>query len=199
MPQFDTTTKAVESVWKSPDGQREIFKVTLDYEGQSVQAKTFSTDIATVGWKGKVETYEKEGKGDYPAETYVKQPQKEGGYGGGGGGRSNYQPRDDAGIKAQFAIKAAVNALGPIGDEEVSVYTGKAYELATEFFSMVEVIKGEASTDTTAPSAPDTPSEPDTVHEVPDEPLNLDVIDDLFPGNAKTPVQPAEKPWPPKS
>lgn len=75
MPQFQTTTTASRSVWKSPDGQREIFEVTLDHDGQPVTGKTYSKDISVIGWSGTVETYEKEGRNG--AETFVKQPPKE--------------------------------------------------------------------------------------------------------------------------
>lgn len=82
MPTLDVTTKSANSVWKSPDGQREIFEVELDYQGTIMKAKTYSKDISGAGWTGSVETYEKQGK--MGAETFVKQPQKEGNFGGGG-------------------------------------------------------------------------------------------------------------------
>lgn len=78
MPQLQVTTKTADRVWASPDGQRVIYKLTLDYKGSEVTAKTYSQSIATVGWSGTVETYEKSGsKG---IETFVKQPPKEGGF-----------------------------------------------------------------------------------------------------------------------
>lgn len=80
MPQFQTTTKQSRSVWKTPDGQREIFEVVLDYDGQDFKGKTYSKDIAVIGWAGTVDTYEKEGRNG--SETFVKQPPKEG-FGGG--------------------------------------------------------------------------------------------------------------------
>jgi hypothetical protein len=80
------TAKTVgsELAWQSPDGTRKIYKVTLDVNGQTAMANTYSEKISQVGWSGEVESYEKPGKGDFPAQTFVKQPQKEGGYGGGG-------------------------------------------------------------------------------------------------------------------
>lgn len=88
MPQFQVTTKTAEQVWSSPDGKLTIFKLLLDYQGQDMQAKTYSKTVATEGWTGTVETYEKAGRNG--SETFVKQPQKEGGWQGGssGGGRS---------------------------------------------------------------------------------------------------------------
>lgn len=96
MPQFQVTTKQAEQVWASPDGQKVIFKLTLDYNGQEMQAKTYSKAIATQGWSGTVDTYEKQGRNG--SETFVKQPPKEGftpgAYGSqgstGGGARPQY-------------------------------------------------------------------------------------------------------------
>ena len=86
MPKFQTTTNNSQQVWASPDGQRVIYQVALDYNGQTVSAKAYSKDIAQVGWTGEVETYEKEGRNG--SEQFVKQPQKEGYSGGGSPSRS---------------------------------------------------------------------------------------------------------------
>ena len=118
MPILDNVkTIAGRSVWKSPDGQREIYEVVLEHEGKNLKAKTYSSDIPVVGWEGKVDTYEKEGRNGI--ETFVKQPPKEGGYAGAGStsGRS-YQPKDEKAIQAMFAIKAAISLLGGIDNEE---------------------------------------------------------------------------------
>lgn len=86
MPILDNvTTKSASSVWKSPDGQREIFEVALEYDGKPFTAKTYSTDISVAGWTGTIESYEKPGQNGKPDQTFVKQPQKEGFSGGGGG------------------------------------------------------------------------------------------------------------------
>lgn len=100
MPVFEAKTQLSESVWKSPDGQREIFKVTLDIDGHPMVAKTYSKDISVIGWAGSVESYEKPGRNG--AETFVKQPPKEdGGYSprgatqGGGGSKPFNRPAQD--------------------------------------------------------------------------------------------------------
>lgn len=77
MPVFNATTKSAESVWKSPDGQREIFSVKLDVGGKEFEAKTYSRDISQAGFTGEVESYEKPGQNGKPAQTFVKQAQKE--------------------------------------------------------------------------------------------------------------------------
>lgn len=90
MATLNVTTKSAEQVWASPDGKMTIFKLLLEMDGKTFEAKTYSKAIANVGWSGEIESYEKQGK--QGAETFVKQPQKEG-FGGGfsGGGRSKLQ------------------------------------------------------------------------------------------------------------
>ena len=128
IPIFNTTTKYGESVWKSPDGQREIFKVTLDYDGKEVAAKTYSKDISVPGWAGQVETYEKPGRNG--SETFVKQPPKEGFSGGGYTGGGTVKAADSAskpsyGVKTEeqqesiarsVALKAAVDTTAEATD-----------------------------------------------------------------------------------
>lgn len=87
MPQLEVKTTKSEVMWKSPDGQRVIFKVSLSSDAGDVEAKTYSKDIAQEGWSGTVETYEKEGK--FGSETFVKQPPKEGGFVPQGSPRTN--------------------------------------------------------------------------------------------------------------
>lgn len=87
MPQLEVKTTKSEVMWKSPDGQRVIYKVGLSSDAGDVEAKTYSKDIAQEGWSGTVETYEKEGK--FGSETFVKQPPKEGGFVPQGSGRTN--------------------------------------------------------------------------------------------------------------
>lgn len=88
MPTIEVTTKSSEKVWSTPDGKMSIYKVTLDYQGKPVSAKTYSDAISREGWHGTVESYEKEGRNG--SETFVKQPQKEGFQGGGSSGRQAY-------------------------------------------------------------------------------------------------------------
>lgn len=142
MPTAQATTKEAEQIWASPDGQRKLRKVIMEVNGASVEVRTYSDQIATVGWSGTVETYEKPGKDGHAAQTFVKQPPKEGGYSGGsastsGSGKPTYQPRDDDAIKAMFAIKGAVelaklNPKSTIIDVEAT---------ARQLYDMVERVK----------------------------------------------------------
>lgn len=89
MPTLSVKTVTSEKVWASPDGQKTIYKVSLDFGGKQAEAKTYSQAIATVGWQGEVETYEKQGRNG--TETFVKQPQKEQGSYGGGRSHGGYK------------------------------------------------------------------------------------------------------------
>lgn len=90
MARLEVTTKTAEQVWTSPDGKLTIFKIGLEYQGKPFDAKTYSKTVATVGWRGEVESYEKQGRNG--PETFVKQPQKEGGWQGGGGAKREQDP-----------------------------------------------------------------------------------------------------------
>lgn len=129
MPQIRVTTKRAEQVWQSPDGQRTIYSVVLEYNGQQTTAKTYSRAIGSEGFSGEVETYEKQGKNG--TETFVKQVQKEGGYQGGGGSR---QPRDDSHIRAQWAIGQASIICEDHSMEAIEI-------VAKQFFAMVDRVK----------------------------------------------------------
>jgi len=50
-------TLASEQVWQSPDGEKTIWNVTLEIDGEQRKLKTFSGKVATQGFEGKVETY----------------------------------------------------------------------------------------------------------------------------------------------
>ena len=103
MPQLEVKTTKSEVMWKSPDGQRVIYKVGLSSDAGDVEAKTYSKDIAQEGWSGTVETYEKEGK--FGSETFVKQPPKEGGFGGSPSmGGTSYQGKGQAGKFDTFTM-----------------------------------------------------------------------------------------------
>jgi hypothetical protein len=123
-------TIASTQAWQSPDGQKTIWDVTLESDGKQYPLKTFSPKIAEVGFEGEVESYSNQ-RGD----RFVKQPQKQGGYGGG-------QTKDGAAIKAQFAIKAAIQYAGLQGSmpamEDIEGYAGM-------FFGMIDRIKGGQS------------------------------------------------------
>lgn len=120
MPTFETRTRNAEQVWASPDGQRVIYKVTLDFQGETMEAKTYSKAIASPGFSGTVETYEKQGQRG--AETFVKQPPKENSPDGFSGSSSTSGSRSSSGndeaIARAVALKAAVELQA--GKEDVT-------------------------------------------------------------------------------
>lgn len=183
MPTLEVTTKSAEQVWKSPDGQRVIYKVALDYNGQTLSAKTYSQAIATEGWSGTIESYEKEGRNG--AETFVKQPPKENpGYGStsGGSSRSNYAPRDDSHIKAQWAIGQAAT-LVTAAETGTNIDLEAIEALAKDLFAMVDRVKtSEQVTD-------DVPDEVHDPTQVSIEELNTVLDGEVLPKNT-------EMPWP---
>lgn len=95
MPQVQAKTTNAKEIWKSPDGQRVIYEVTIDVDGNPMTAKTYSKAISEIGWSGTVESYEKAGRNG--SETFLKQPPKEGGFtpGGYSGGGKSYAPKGD--------------------------------------------------------------------------------------------------------
>ena len=138
---YNATTKQAESIWRSPDGSKEIFKVTIEVGGEEFQAKTYSKDISKVGWTGSLESYEKEGK--FGSETFVKQPQKEGGYGGG----KSYTPKDEKAIQAMWAIGQAMSWFSNRAQDKLVADDVK--QLAIVLNSMVDDVKqGSVSTET---------------------------------------------------
>lgn len=185
------TTKSASLVWKSPDGARELYEVVLDYQGQELKAKTYSTTLINVGWEGDVLVEERQGK--QGLETFVKQAPKEDSWkpsGGGsmqsstGGGTSGssknaYVPKDEKAIQAMWAIREA-NTYFTLESLDMAAVEG----LAVEMMDMVDRVKASQSTDT-APVALD------VVAEVVDDPLDLSLMDEVLGGKPAV----AETPW----
>jgi hypothetical protein len=123
-----------EQVWQSPDGQKTIWNVTLEADGKQYPLKTFSNRIAEPGFEGDVESYANQ-RGD----RFVKQlpkPQT-----GGSGGYS----RDDAAIKAQWAIGQAIALTSTIMDKkDITMQVIEDY--AKQLYATVSKVKGETFT-----------------------------------------------------
>lgn len=141
MPELNVKTKGSRSVWKSPDGQREIFELVLDYNGSDVKAKTYSKDISVVGWSGTVESYEKEGRNG--SETFVKQPAKEGGSYGGGHSSPNAKPQgDNFTMYLSYAKDIAVALLGTKEGYDQGKYASLLADVATGGETLYEAHMG---------------------------------------------------------
>lgn len=163
MAQLQVTTKSAEQVWTSPDGKMTIFKVSLEMDGKTFGAKTYSKAIATEGWSGTVESYEKQGRNG--AETFVKQPQKEGGWSGGRGGG---KPQDQFTMFLSYAKDLAVACIWD-GKFNEKVYT-ELLDAVSAGGAQLYASRPEAKAEVaeTAKKA----FKPDVVHEVTDEDLD---------------------------
>lgn len=139
MPEMNAKTTKAKEVWKSPDGQRILYRVDLEIDGQPFEAKTYSNAIAAEGWEGKVETYEKTGRNG--VETFVKQPQKDGGFSGASSARPAYKPKDDAAIQSMWAITKAIEWAA----NDKSIKLEDIEPLATDFYQMVDEVKANTA------------------------------------------------------
>ena len=146
MPIFENvTTKSSREIWRSPDGQRVIYEVTLEMNGKEMKAKTYSEAMTKQGRVGSIETYEKPGRNGN--ETFVKQPPKENGGAWSAGGGQQQAPaagsispapaRNDSHIRAQFAIKGAITYV--VASENATF--DDIETIATELFHMVDRVK----------------------------------------------------------
>jgi hypothetical protein len=114
--------------WQSPDGQRVIWKIRLiDKNGKKYVLRTYSPDIAEPRFEGEVETYL-----DDKQRRFVRlrdpKPQQ--------------QPTLDrnAEIRAQFAIKTAVQMLAAPSNPDVEVPADLIEYWAGVFYDMVPKI-----------------------------------------------------------
>lgn len=170
MPRFNVKTISGNQIWASPDGQRKIYELVVDMDGKQLKAKTYSDAISQAGWSGEVETYEKANRNG-GMDTFVKQPPKEGGSGnyGASGGRSyGGSQKDEAAIKAMWAIGQAANIVNGAGIPfaEKDFYPS-VKEVAARLFEMVDKVKmGELTTQS--------PAGLDTVHQVPDDDISVE-------------------------
>lgn len=186
------TTKESNLVWKSPDGERELYEVVFESQGQELKAKTYSSYIGTEGWSGDLLVEERQGKKGL--ETFVKQAPKEdgsyqarsgGGASGGANSRQPYVPKDDKAIQAMWAISQSIAAHSGTTDSDMNPADLASVEgYANELFSMVDRVKASQGTDTT--------SQPDVVVEdVDGGDLDLSLMDEVLGAKPQT----VETPW----
>jgi hypothetical protein len=124
-----------EQVWRSPDGQKTIWNVVLEAEGKQYPLKTFSQKIAEPGFEGEVESYANQ-RGD----RFVKQTPKAPVPGQAGG-----YSRDDAAIKAQWAIGQAIALASATMDRE-AITMPIIEQYAKQLYATVSIVKGEPFT-----------------------------------------------------
>ena len=133
---MQVTTINSSEVWQSPDGQKTIWEVTLEADGKQYPLKTFSSKIAEVGFQGEVESYTNQ-RGD----RFVKQVPKPAAEANSRGGFT----RDDAAIKAQWAIGQAI-ALTSATMDKSSINMQIIEDYAKQLFATVSRVKGEPFT-----------------------------------------------------
>lgn len=148
MPTFQGNIVSVDNggqpTWQSPDGQRKLWSVTVEANNRQARCKTYSQQIATVGFAGQIEAYEK-ANNQGGVDTFLKKPQQEGYQNTtapttapAGGARSSYQPKDEAAIKAMWAIGQAV---GEAAKAEGATSMASIEHRAVQFFHMVDRVK----------------------------------------------------------
>lgn len=125
-----------EQVWQSSDGQRTIWEVTLQAsDNQEYKLKTYSSKIGQMGFEGEVRSYL-----NPRGERFVRQvPQAVQ-----TGGRSGFG-RDDAAIRAQWAIGQAINLASVKMDKE-AITLPVIERYAKELFATVSRVKGDEVT-----------------------------------------------------
>lgn len=181
MPTINVKTVSSQQVWASPDGQRKIHEVVMDYQGQQVKAKTYSDAIAVVGWSGDVITEERPGRNG--PESFVKQPPKEGGYSGGGGFRGGGgKTQDPFAMYLSYAKDLAVAFISLEGKLPLAEYKKALTAVAEggeQLFNARPEAKTEQAKTETVNNVKEVMGDDVVVEDVGDEPISLADLPDL--------------------
>lgn len=120
-----------ERIWQSPDGKRSIWDVLLKGEdGSEYRLKTYSKEIAKLGFKGGVKSYLNRFGERFVRQDLLTTKQ-----------RSGYN-RDDNAIKAQWAIGQAINLASVKMDKE-DITLPIIEDYARKLYATVSRVKGE--------------------------------------------------------
>lgn len=120
-----------EQIWKSPDGSRTIWEVTLKTEsGDEYKMKTYSAKIAQMGFSGEVKSYLNDRGDRFARQLPAATPSGTG-----------YQ-RDDNAIRAQWAIGQAISLASVKMDKE-AITMPVIEKYAKELFATVTRVKGD--------------------------------------------------------
>lgn len=123
-----------EQIWKSPDGSRTIWEVTLKTDsGDDYKMKTYSAKIAQMGFSGEVKSYLND-RGDRFARQLPATTPTGTGY-----------RRDDNAIRAQWAIGQAISLASVKMDKE-AITMPVIEKYAKELFATVSRVKGDTMT-----------------------------------------------------
>lgn len=151
MPRLHVRTTDSKQIWASPDGQRKIYDLRLEYNGKLVKAKTYSHSIAAINWEGEVDLYEKDGRNGL--ETFVKQPPKntdgaEVGSKPASQGQA-FKGKDEKAIQAMWAIGQAVQTVSRLPFDEkqaLDEYMSIIETHAQSLYAMVPRVKASENT-----------------------------------------------------
>jgi hypothetical protein len=120
-----------QQIWRSPDGKRTIWDVELQVtNGELYHIKTYSPDIAKLGFKGHIKSYV-----NRFGERFVRQieaPRK----------KATSYSRDDNAIRAQWAIGQAINLASVKMDKE-GITLPVIEDYAKQLYATVSRVKGE--------------------------------------------------------
>jgi hypothetical protein len=160
MPVLNLETMDSKQIWNK--GNLTIWEVTLNYQGKTVKAKTYSKAISTPGWSGEVETYEKPGRNG--SETFVKQPQREDGGNFSKPSFSKSAPAESKPSKPQFDNYTMYLSYA----KDVAVACIQDGKFDTKLYNAVidEVSQGGTMLYFARPGAEDAPSAEPTVSEL---------------------------------
>ncbi|HSH56317.1 MAG TPA: hypothetical protein VK983_05885 [Candidatus Limnocylindrales bacterium] len=120
-----------EQIWQSSDGQRTIWDVTLQaQDGKEYKLKTYSAKIGKLGFEGDVRSYLNPRGERFVRQVPAAVP-----------ARSGFS-RDDAAIRAQWAIGQAINLASVKMDKE-AITLPVIERYAKELFATVSRVKGD--------------------------------------------------------
>jgi hypothetical protein len=163
------TIDHVEQIWQSPDKKRTLWLVTYtDGEGRREEARTYSGNIAGAQLGSTIDVFwEMRPKKNKPdeSEPYIKLPPKDDHGGGSSRGDSGAsQDAKDQSIRAQVALKAAVQLAINERIETTSITTA-----ADKYFAWLEMRSHGKVESKPAPEPQVQPYQPETMAAKPPE------------------------------
>ena len=127
------TTNA-QQIWQAPDGTRTIWEVTLKArDGREYRLKTYSRDIAALGFTGEVRSYLNPRGDRFVRQVPADKPRRTG------------PSRDEDAIRAQWAIGQAIN-LASVKMDKADITMEVIERYARELYATVSRVKGEPLT-----------------------------------------------------
>lgn len=120
-----------EQIWESPDHKRKIWEVELQGTEGTYRLKTYSPQIAKLGFRGHIKSYM-----NRFGERFVRQAEEP---------KKPAFNRDENAIRAQWAIGQAINLASVKMDKE-GITLPVIEEYAKQLYATVSRVKGETLT-----------------------------------------------------